>query len=387
MGKPISDQVVVITGASSGVGRETALRCARKGATVVITARNEEALRAVNNEIAHDGSHVMAIPADMADWHQVQRVAQQVVERFGRIDTWVNNAAVGVYGTFSQVPVDEFRRVMDVNLLGQVYGAKAALPHLKKEGGTLIGIGASSSLLPTPLQSAYTASAFALKGLYDTLRLEQQHERSGVNVSLILPSMVDTPFFEHAKTYLGVKPAPFSPVYEAGAVADAILHAAQRPVRDLNVGAGGLLALAERIWPRLTDAYIRRVSFTGQLSDQPKSPSGPNNLWRPVPGPGAIGGGYRSLPVEPYSWIQTHPAVRNAVAGVALSAVVLPAIGLGLAALVLPAAGFAIRRRGAARFALPFAAFAVRRAQRRACVAETAAPGRGGRLLSRILVR
>ncbi len=363
--RPISQQVIVITGASSGIGRETALRCARQGAAVVITARGDEALRTTEGEIARSGGRVLAIPADVADWNQVQMVAQRAAEQFGHIDTWVNNAAAGLYGAFGQIPVEEFRRIMDVNLMGQIHGAKAALPYLRQRGGALIGVGASSSLLPTPLQSAYATAAFALKGFYDTLRLEQQHEHSHVQVSLILPSMVDTPFFDHAKTYLGVRPGPFAPVYEPGAVADAIIYAAHRPVRDLNVGAGGLLTLAERIWPRATDAYIRRVSFTGQLTAQPKSPTGPNNLWQPVPGPGAVGAGYRSLPVEPYSWVQTHPAVRNGIAAVALSGFVLPAIGLALASLAIPVTGIVVGRRLAARGIVPtIAGFALSRAPR-----------------------
>jgi NAD(P)-dependent dehydrogenase (short-subunit alcohol dehydrogenase family) len=344
MGKPISEQVVVITGASSGIGRETALQFARRGAMVVLTARNEEALRAVEEQISREGGRAVAIPADVSDWSQVQGVVQRTVEMFGRIDTWVNNAAVSVYGTFRQVPVEEFRRVLDVNLMGHVHGAKAALPHLARAGGTLIGVGAASSEYPMPLQSAYTSSAWALKGLYDTLRLEQEHEQSGVQVSLVMPSSVDTPFFEHAKSYLGVKPGPLPPVYEPATVAKTIIYAAQRPVRDVNVGPGALLSLAAEVWPRAADAYIKRVAFTEQLTYQPEPPEAPNNLWQPVPGTGAIGGGYRSVPVEPFSWLQTHPVARTALAGVAFSSIALPIAGLALAGLAIPA-GLLIGRR------------------------------------------
>jgi len=385
--KPIGEQVVVITGASSGIGRETAMRFARRGARVVLTARNEEALRTVESAITGEGGRALAIPADVTDWNQVQQVAQRAVDTFGGIDTWVSNAAVSVYGAFRQVPVEEYRRVMDVNWMGQIHGAKAALPHLHKSGGTLIGIGASTSKFPMPLQSTYVASAWALKGFYDTLRLEQQHEESGVQVSFIMPSSTNTPFYEHAKTYLGVKPGPLPPVYEPGAVADAIIYAAHRPVRDLQVGPGALLALAEGIWPRVADAYIKRVAFDRQLSYQPKAPDAPNNLWQPMTGQGAIEGGYQSVPVEPFSWLQTHPGVRNAVAGVALSSFVLPALGLAAAGMAIPAAVLLLRRGGLAGAVLPFVALARGRARRRGGLLSSmptmAATGRGrGSLLS-----
>lgn len=325
MARPIAGQAVVVTGASSGIGRETALRFARKGARVVLVARNAEALGHVRGQIERAGGQALAAPADVADWAQVKEVAGRAAEAFGSIDTWVNNAAVSVYGSFEQVPIDEFRRVVDVVLMGQVHGAKAALPYLKESGGTLIGVGSVVSQVPLPLQSAYVASKWALKGFYDTLRLEQERECRGVQVSLIMPSSADTPLFQNAKSHLGVEPGPIPPVYEPGVVADAILHAASHPVGDLTVGAGVVLTALQRLWPGAAEAVMRRVAYTEQLTREPERPGAPNNLWSPVPGRGAIHGGFRALPFDPYTWLRLHPAVGSVVAGVALAAAVLPA--------------------------------------------------------------
>lgn len=326
---PLAEQIVVITGASSGIGRETALRFAREGARVTLTARNQEALQAVEREITAEGGTALAVPADVADFNQVQRVAQSALDRFGHIDTWVNNAAVTVYGSFEDTTLDEFRRILDVDIMGQVNGAKAALLHLKASGGTLIGVGSVLSEVPGPLLSAYVAAEHALKGFYDTLRLEQMHANSGVRVSLILPSSTNTPLFDHAMTHLGVKPAPFPPVYEPGPVASAILHAAQAPVRDLPVGASAMLLPAlEALSPRYSDRVSEQIGYSTQFTAEPKPPSGPTNLWHPLPGPGAVYGSFAAMPFDPLTWLNLRPALRNVAAGVALAALAIPLAGL-----------------------------------------------------------
>ncbi len=328
MAKPIAEQVVVITGASSGIGREAALRFAREGARVALTARNREALQEVERQIRSAGGEALTLPADVADWPQVQQAAHQAAAHFGRIDTWVNNAAVSVYGTFEQIPVDEFRRVVEVDLMGQVHGAKAALPYLKETAGTLIGVGSVVSQAPTPLQSPYTAAKWALKGLYDTLRLEQKRACDGVQVTFLMPSSVDTPLFQNAKSHLGVEPGPMPPVYEPGIAADAILYAATHPVEDLTLGVGALLSVARCVLPGAAGAYLRRMAFTQQLTREPELPSAPNNLWQPVPGRGAIHGGFRAMAFDPYTWLRLHPAAGRAIAGAALAALALPAAAL-----------------------------------------------------------
>ncbi len=341
MPKPIREQVVVITGASSGIGREVALRFAQEGATVALTARGQEALQEVQDEITRMGGRAISIPADVADSGQVQQVAERTAQEFGRIDTWVNNAAVTLYGSFEDTPLQEFKRIIDVDLMGQVHGAKAALPHLKNTRGTLIGIGSGMSRTPAPLQSAYVAAGHALKGFYDSLRLEQQHEHSGVQVSFLMPGSIDTPFFDHAQTHLGVKPGALPPVYQPRMVADAILHAARTPLRDMTVGSGpAVLAGLETMLPQVSDRTLERLGYTTQYTDQPKPPSGPSSLWQPMPGKGAIRDGFRAVPFDAYTWVRLRPAVQGAVAGLTVAA----ALALPIAAVMIPIASLRRRR-------------------------------------------
>lgn len=367
MVKRVSEQVVVVTGASSGIGRETAIRFARQGAAVVLTARNTEALQEVENEITTEGGRALVVPADVSDFEQVRRVAQSAAERFGRIDTWVNNAAVIVYGLFEDTTLEEFRRIMDVNFMGQVHGAKAALPHLKASRGTLIGVGSVLSEVPAPLVSAYVASKHAIKGFYDALRLEQRHCRTGVRVNLVMPGSANTPLFDHAMTHLGVKPAPFPPVYRPELVAEAIVHAAENPIRDLPVGAtAAVQAGIQRVWPRYGDRINERIGFNRQVTTEYKPPSGPTNLWHPLPGTGAVHGEFRSIPFDPLTWLRLRPVLRNVALGLAAASFVLPwvaALALLIrrprrtARLMLPIAGLAYGRSGIRSRLMPAARF------------------------------
>ncbi len=329
---PLSEQVVVITGASSGIGREAALRFGRNGAAVVLIAREQQALREVEREITAEGGRAFVMPADVADYGQVERAARSAAQHFGRIDTWVNNAAVTVYGRFEDVQPQEFRRVLEVNVMGQVHGARAALPHLKQSHGTLIGIGSVLSQVPMPLLTAYTTSKHALKGFYDSLRIEQMHDKTGVQVSFLMPDSTNTPLFDHAMTHLGVKPGPFPPVYEPDMVAEAILRAAQSPVRDEVLTASAtMMAALDALAPRYSDRMLEGTGYSRQLTTEPKAPSGPSNLWQPVPGSDAARGTFAATPFDPLAWVRARPAVRSALTAV------------GLAAIAFPLAGFALR--------------------------------------------
>ncbi len=290
--KPLSAQTVVITGASSGIGRVTAKMAARQGACVVLAARNAEALEALAGEIREEGGVALVVPTDVADFGQVQRLADRAAEEFDGIDTWVNNAAVIEYGSFEQTPVEDFRRLFEVNVMGQVHGAKAALPHLRRTGGALVCVGSVASDRGVPLAAAYSASKHALKGWIDALRLELLHEGAAVRVTLIKPGSIDTPLFEHARTWLGVKPKGMAPIYAPELVADAILHAATHDDRDVYVGGfAKAMSLIERISPRMLDAQLRMTAFEGQRTNEVRDADAPHNLYAALPSDGGERGG------------------------------------------------------------------------------------------------
>ncbi len=272
-------------GASSGIGRATALLLAEKGAAVVVSARGAEALDSLVREIRGKGGRATAVAADVADVEQVRRVAERAVAEHGRIDTWVNVAAVSVWAPFEATKPEEWKRILEVNLLGQVHGAQAALPHLRKgRGGALIHITSVEAKIALPWSSAYAASKHGVAGFVDALRLELMRERAPISVTNILPATIDTPFFQNAITRLGVEPRGAPPVYEPEVVARAIAYAAENPVRDLVVGGGGVgFLLAQRLSPRLVDAMlVGRIGFESQMTDKRKSPNAPNNLYQSV---------------------------------------------------------------------------------------------------------
>jgi NAD(P)-dependent dehydrogenase (short-subunit alcohol dehydrogenase family) len=284
--KPIEEQVVVLIGASSGIGRQTALDFAARGARIVAVARDDEGLRSLADLIETAGGEIRTAIADTADFEQLQSVADMAVRAFGRIDTWVHLAAVSLYATFEQTTPQEWRRIIDVNLNGQAYGAMVAIPHLRRAGGgALIHISSVEARRALPYQSAYAASKHGLAGMLDALRLELQHENVPISVTEILPSSINTPFFEKARTKLGVRPTGVKPMYDPRAVSDAILHAATHPVREFVVGgAGKLLQWTQELAPGLTDKMLLRVAFQGQRTDEPKSADAPHNLYESVPG-------------------------------------------------------------------------------------------------------
>src|SRR5918995_5287329 len=256
MGRSLSEQVIVLTGASSGIGRETALQFARRGAKLALAARNEDALDTLAAEVERLGGEALVVPIDVSDFNRVAELASRAVERFGRIDTWVNNASVSTYGTVEQLEVEEIRRVIEVNLLGEIYGMKAALPRLRRTGGTIINVSSTLGKRAVALQAAYCAAKHGVVAFGEALRLELRHAKVPVAVVDVLPSSINTPLFEHARSKLGVLPQPIPPVYEPRVVAEAIVGAAQQPVREVFAGfAGTLLAGAQRISPDLVDWY------------------------------------------------------------------------------------------------------------------------------------
>jgi short-subunit dehydrogenase len=280
---PINEQVIVITGASSGIGLVTAKEAARRGAAVVLVARNEQDLANAVGEIRRAGGRAIHVAADVADADQVSGIADAAIREFGRIDTWVNNAAVSMYGRITELRIEDMRRQMDVNYWGQVYGSRVAVTHLHTRGGAIINVGSALSDRAIPLQANYCAAKHALKAFTDGLRMELEEAGVPISVTLVKPASIDTPFFDKAKTYLGVEPQPVPPVYAPEVAADVILRAAEHPIRELIAGGAGAKLSAARFAPRLADKYMERWTFESQKTDRPAGRDRPDNLYAALP--------------------------------------------------------------------------------------------------------
>ncbi|HEY0076921.1 MAG TPA: SDR family oxidoreductase [Abditibacteriaceae bacterium] len=325
--KPLNEQVVVVFGASSGIGRETALQFAKSGAKVVVAARGKNGLDSLVEDIQQQGGEALAVVADAADFNQVQNVAHQAAERFGGIDTWVQTAAISIYARFEDTTPEEFRRVLEVNLLGQIHGALAALPYLRQRGqGALIHVSSVESTVSLPLQSAYGASKHGMTGFLDSLRLELEDEGVPIYVTDVKPAGINTPLFNNARTKMGVKPQPAPPVYQPGVVAEVILHAAVHPTREITAGgAAQAFILSRRLSPALTDAVVRRTMVKGQQTNEPKAPDAPDNMFQPINNRGRVGGDFSAQAKGKSlgNFIETHGAARKALKVAALAAAFL----------------------------------------------------------------
>lgn len=267
--RPLDDQVIVITGASSGIGLATAMAAAHAGAKVVLVARSGHTLSEIAEAIRATGGDALALEADVGDREAMREVARQSVARYGRIDSWVNNAGVSIFGRLEQIEDADARRLFDTNVWGVVNGSLAALPHLKRQGGALINVGSEVSDTVVPLQGIYSASKHAVKGFTDALRIELQDEKAGVAVTLIQPTAVDTPYPEHARNQMSAEAKLPTPMVTPEQVAEAILSAATDPTRATKVGAGAKInTLTAKFAPRLAD-MMSRLQISRQHRDEP----------------------------------------------------------------------------------------------------------------------
>lgn len=315
--KPVAVQVAVVFGASSGIGRLTALEMARRGAKICAAARSVEGLESLVAEIEAAGGEAFYAAADASDFAEVKNVAEQCVARYGRIDTWIHAAGAFLFATVERTDPEEYKRVIEVNLLGQIYGAKAALPFLKERGGALIHVSSVEGRRTAPYQSAYGASKHGIGGFLQVLRVELARERIPIAVTEILPAAINTPIYEKGRNKMPFKMRPVPPIYHPQIVTDAIVYAAENPVREMVAGAAGLgVVYAERISPPLADFFSETIGFAGQNAGAKDSPEQfEDNLFAPVSGYDTVEGNFsgEQLMSDPYVKLKTSPRAQNSL--------------------------------------------------------------------------
>jgi NAD(P)-dependent dehydrogenase (short-subunit alcohol dehydrogenase family) len=317
--------VVVITGASAGVGRATARAFSQEGARIGLVARGRDGLEAAKQEIEDARGRALVVPTDMADAAAVERAASLIEEEFGPIDVWVNNAMVSVFSPFLEMTPEEFKRVTEVTYLGYVYGTLAALRRMKpRNHGVIIQVGSALAYRGIPLQSAYCGAKHAIQGFTESLRCELLHDRSRVRLAMVHLPAVNTPQFSWVKSRLPRKPQPVAPIYQPEVAAKAILWASKHERRELNVGMSTSVVVAgDKLAPGLGDSYLARIGYESQMTDEPVESDRRDNLWQPLGGDHGAHGDFdeqahrRSFQL----WATTH---RTAIA----------AVGVGLAAIL-----------------------------------------------------
>jgi short-subunit dehydrogenase len=317
--KPVEEQVMVITGADSGIGLATARAAAERGARLVLNSRHEEALAQIAADLRSElGADVEWRAGDVADLTTMLEVAEVAIRAFGRIDTWVNNAGVSIYGRIEEVPVEDARRLFDTNYWGTVNGSLAALPYLQAYGGALINVGSVVSDRAIPLQGHYSASKHAVKGFTNALRMEVEEDGAPVVVTLVKPGSINTPYTRHARNYMDEEPDLPAPVYDPELVADAILHCAENPQREVTVGGGHkMMALMGRVAPRMTDRFMERAMF-GQQKRRGRPGGQEDTLYAPPEDTGRARGDYEGHVAETSAY--TTAALNPGKAALALGA-------------------------------------------------------------------
>jgi NAD(P)-dependent dehydrogenase (short-subunit alcohol dehydrogenase family) len=315
-------EVVVITGASAGVGRATARAFARQRANIGLIARGKVALEAAKREIEELGGRALVLPLDVADWEAMNRAAAVVEKEFGPIDVWINNAMASVFSPFLEMTPDEFRRVTEVTYLGYVYGTMASLRRMKpRDRGVIVQVGSALAYRGIPLQSAYCGAKHAVEGFTESVRCELMHDHSRVRLTMVQLPALNTPQFSWVKSRLPRKPQPVPPIYQPEVAARAIVWAAKHPRRELNVGMSTSVVVAgNKFAAGLGDRYLARTGYESQMTEEPANPNRLDNLWQPLPGDrgahGEFGAGASKRSIQ--LWATTH---RGLLATAAIGAV------------------------------------------------------------------
>lgn len=321
-------QVIVITGASAGVGRATALQFARRGAWIGLLARGQEGLNAAAREVVLAGGKALAIPVDMADAAAVETAASAIEDAFGPIDIWINNAMVTIFAPFKEIEADEFRRVTEVTYLGYVHGTMTAIKRMApRDHGLIIQVSSALAYRSIPLQSAYCGAKHAIIGFTDSLRSELLHDKSKVRITTVELPAVNTPQFDWARNRMSNRPQPVPPIFEPEGAARAVVWATQHERRQVAVGFPTVLAQwAQKMAPALADRYLAATAYQGQqIPDEPETGGRPDNLFQPVPGDPGTHGRFseRVCKSDPTIWTKEHVGWALLCTGVAASALLL----------------------------------------------------------------
>lgn len=290
-----ASKVIVITGASAGVGRATARRFAKDGAQIALLARGRDGLEAARNEVEESGGRAIVVMVDVADAHQVEAAAAQIERELGEIDIWINNAMASVFSPVQEMTPEEFRRVTEVTYLGCVHGTLAALKRmLPRNRGMIVQIGSALSYRAIPLQSAYSAAKHAMRGFSDSLRCELPHEKSNVRVTMVQLPALNTPQFSWVKSRLPRKAQPVPPIFQPEVAAEAIHFAAHNSRREFYVGWPSVKAIvANKFIPGLLDHFLARTGYDSQQYDGREDPNRAHNLWQPAPGDHGLHGDFK----------------------------------------------------------------------------------------------
>jgi len=308
--KKLNSSIVVITGASAGVGRATAIEFAKEGATIALLARNRESLEGAKKEVEQNGGKGCVYVVDVADAEKMEETAAAIEKEIGPVDIWINNAMVSVFSPFKEITPAEYKRVTDVTYLGQVYGTMAILNRmLKRDKGKIVLVGSALAYRGIPLQAPYCGAKHGIQGFFDSLRSELLHDKSGVKVSMVELPALNTTQFGWVKSRLSKKAKPMGGIYQPEVAAKAIKYAAIHDRREIFVAFPTFQSIiGNKFFPGLLDNIMAKTGFKGQQTDEPEDPNRPNNLWEPVPGDHTARGPFNKSAKNksPMLWVSTH---------------------------------------------------------------------------------